>query len=147
MGIREREWFSLSWWGKPVSNFLIHKIELKITLFLLTSWVLHETRIKEYCVNALEIIQYYTNISYCGYCIGHLLNFIFFAVVLMEHEGRDVVIALKTKQAIRNVIAKALKNLTFLCSRGIIDKHEVIEINKVILLDSVHITPQPSWLL
>nr|XP_034796770.2 sodium/hydrogen exchanger 11 isoform X1 [Pan paniscus] len=54
-------------------------------------------------------------------------------LVLMEHEGRDVVIALKTKQAIRNVIAKALKNLTFLCSRGIIDKHEVIEINKVLL--------------
>ncbi|XP_033055084.1 sodium/hydrogen exchanger 11 [Trachypithecus francoisi] len=52
---------------------------------------------------------------------------------LIEHEGRDVVIALKTKQAIRNVIAKALKNLTFLCSRGIIDKHESTEINKVLL--------------
>uniref|UniRef100_A0A2K6RM08 Solute carrier family 9 member C2 (putative) n=1 Tax=Rhinopithecus roxellana TaxID=61622 RepID=A0A2K6RM08_RHIRO len=64
---------------------------------------------------------------------------------LIEHEGRDVVIALKTKQAIRNVIAKALKNLTFLCSRGIIDKHESTEINKVILLDSICIIPQPSW--
>ncbi|XP_060221076.1 sodium/hydrogen exchanger 11 [Meriones unguiculatus] len=52
---------------------------------------------------------------------------------LIEHEGRDVVIALKTKQAIRNVIAKALKNLTFLWSRGIIDKHEGIEMNKVLL--------------
>nr|BAB62996.1 hypothetical protein [Macaca fascicularis] len=52
---------------------------------------------------------------------------------LIEHEGRDVVIALKTKQAIRNVIAKALKNLTFLCSRGIIDKHDSTEINKVLL--------------
>ncbi|KAL4674724.1 hypothetical protein H8959_018658 [Pygathrix nigripes] len=51
---------------------------------------------------------------------------------LIEHEGRDVVIALKTKQAIRNVIAKALKNLTFLCSRGIIDKYESTEINKTI---------------
>nr|XP_004658939.1 sodium/hydrogen exchanger 11 [Jaculus jaculus] len=51
----------------------------------------------------------------------------------IEHEGRDVVIALKTKQAIRNVIAKALKNLTFLWSRGIIDKHEGIEMNKVLL--------------
>ncbi|XP_057583221.1 sodium/hydrogen exchanger 11 [Hippopotamus amphibius kiboko] len=52
---------------------------------------------------------------------------------LIEHEGRDVVIALKTKQAIRNVIAKALKSLTFLWSRGIIDKHEGIEMNKVLL--------------
>ncbi|XP_045308843.1 sodium/hydrogen exchanger 11 isoform X3 [Leopardus geoffroyi] len=52
---------------------------------------------------------------------------------LIEHEGRDVVIALKTRQAIRNVIAKALKNLTFLWSRGIIDKHEGIEMNKVLL--------------
>ncbi|XP_077757836.1 sodium/hydrogen exchanger 11 isoform X10 [Canis aureus] len=52
---------------------------------------------------------------------------------LIEHEGRDVVIALKTRQAIRRVIAKALKNLTFLWSRGIIDKHEGIEMNKVFL--------------
>ncbi|XP_003925488.3 sodium/hydrogen exchanger 11 [Saimiri boliviensis] len=52
---------------------------------------------------------------------------------LIEHECRDVVIALKTKQAIRNVIAEALKNLTFLWSRGIIDKHEGIEMNKVLL--------------
>ncbi|XP_008577483.1 PREDICTED: sodium/hydrogen exchanger 11 [Galeopterus variegatus] len=51
----------------------------------------------------------------------------------IEHECRDVVIALKTKQAIRNVIAKALKNLTFLWSRGIIDKYEGIEMNKVLL--------------
>nr|XP_020757910.1 sodium/hydrogen exchanger 11 isoform X2 [Odocoileus virginianus texanus] len=52
---------------------------------------------------------------------------------LIEHEGRDVVIALKTKQAIRNVIAKALKSLTFLSSRGIIDKYESLEMNKVLL--------------
>nr|XP_031291605.1 sodium/hydrogen exchanger 11 [Camelus dromedarius] len=52
---------------------------------------------------------------------------------LIEHEGRDVVIALKTKQAIRNVIAKALESLTFLWSRGIIDKYEGIELNKVLL--------------
>ncbi|XP_045838861.1 sodium/hydrogen exchanger 11 [Meles meles] len=52
---------------------------------------------------------------------------------LIEHEGRDVVIALKTRQAIRSVIAKALKNLTFLWSRGIIDKHEGTEMNKVLL--------------
>ncbi|KAM4861360.1 sodium/hydrogen exchanger 11 isoform 1-T3 [Thomomys bottae] len=52
---------------------------------------------------------------------------------LIEHEGRDVVIALKTKQAIQNVMAMALKNLTFLWSRGIIDKHEGIEMNKVLL--------------
>ncbi|KAM5203150.1 sodium/hydrogen exchanger 11 [Hipposideros larvatus] len=51
----------------------------------------------------------------------------------IEHRGRDVVIALKTKQAIRNVIAKALKNLTFLWSRGIIDDHEGIEMNKILL--------------
>ncbi|KAM5237689.1 sodium/hydrogen exchanger 11 [Ctenodactylus gundi] len=51
----------------------------------------------------------------------------------IEHEGRDVVIALKTKQAVQNVIAKALKNLIFLWSRGIIDKHEGIEMNKVLL--------------
>ncbi|KAI4563469.1 hypothetical protein MJT46_019825, partial [Ovis ammon polii x Ovis aries] len=50
-----------------------------------------------------------------------------------QHEGRDVVIALKTKQAIRNVIAKALKSLTFLSSRGIIDKYESVEMNKVLL--------------
>ncbi|XP_036090505.1 sodium/hydrogen exchanger 11 isoform X3 [Rousettus aegyptiacus] len=52
---------------------------------------------------------------------------------LIEHEGRDVVIALKTRQAIRNVISKALKNLTFLWSRGIIDKHEGTEVNKALL--------------
>ncbi|XP_004706879.2 sodium/hydrogen exchanger 11 [Echinops telfairi] len=51
----------------------------------------------------------------------------------IEHEGRDVVIALKSKQAILNVILKAQKNLTFLCSRGIIDKHEGIEIYTVFL--------------
>ncbi|EPQ08661.1 Sodium/hydrogen exchanger 11 [Myotis brandtii] len=52
---------------------------------------------------------------------------------LIEHEGRDVVIALKTRQAIQTVIAKSLKHLAFLCSRGIIDKHEGIEMNKVLL--------------
>lgn len=54
-----------------------------------------------------------------------------FASGLIEHEGRDVVIALKTRQAIQTVIAKSLKHLAFLCSRGIIDKHEGIEMNKV----------------
>lgn len=58
---------------------------------------------------------------------------VYFPPGLLEHEGRDVVIALKTKQAIRHVIAKALKNLTFLWSRGIIDKHEGIEMNKVVM--------------
>ena len=77
---------------------------------------------------------------------------ILFASGLIEHEGRDVVIALKTKQAIRNVIAKALKSLTFLWSRGIIDKHEGIEMNKVrkqfsILLDSISRTLKPAVLL
>ncbi|XP_059530212.1 sodium/hydrogen exchanger 11 [Myotis daubentonii] len=52
---------------------------------------------------------------------------------LIEHEDRDVVIALKTRQAIQTVIAKSLKHLAFLCSRGIIDKHEGIEMNKVLL--------------
>ncbi|XP_054549441.1 sodium/hydrogen exchanger 11 isoform X1 [Talpa occidentalis] len=52
----------------------------------------------------------------------------------IEHQCRDVVITLKTRQAIQNVIAKALKNLTFLWSRGIIDKYEGKEINKVLLL-------------
>ncbi|XP_016077033.1 PREDICTED: sodium/hydrogen exchanger 11 [Miniopterus natalensis] len=52
---------------------------------------------------------------------------------LIEHEGRDVVIALKTRQAIQTVIAKSLKHLSFLCSRGIIDRHEGIEMNKVLL--------------
>uniref|UniRef100_G3U2W0 Solute carrier family 9 member C2 (putative) n=1 Tax=Loxodonta africana TaxID=9785 RepID=G3U2W0_LOXAF len=52
---------------------------------------------------------------------------------LIEHEGRDVVIALKSKQAIQNVIHKAQKNLTFLWSRGIIGNHEGIEMKKVLL--------------
>ncbi|KAM5295331.1 sodium/hydrogen exchanger 11 [Glossophaga mutica] len=52
---------------------------------------------------------------------------------LIEHEGRDVVIALKTRQAIQTVIAKPLKHLSFLWSRGIIDKHEGVEMNKVLL--------------
>ncbi|KAM9212068.1 sodium/hydrogen exchanger 11 [Dugong dugon] len=52
---------------------------------------------------------------------------------LIEHEGRDVVIALKSKHAIQTVIHKAQKNLTFLWSRGIIDNHEGIEMNKVLL--------------
>ncbi|XP_045694708.1 sodium/hydrogen exchanger 11 [Phyllostomus hastatus] len=52
---------------------------------------------------------------------------------LIEHEGRDVVIALKTRQAIQTVITKSLKHLSFLWSRGIIDKHEGVEMNKVLL--------------
>ncbi|XP_006867160.1 PREDICTED: sodium/hydrogen exchanger 11 [Chrysochloris asiatica] len=52
---------------------------------------------------------------------------------LIEHEGRDVVIALKSKQAIQNVICKAQENLIFLWSRGIIDKQEGIEMNTVLL--------------
>ncbi|XP_056671537.1 sodium/hydrogen exchanger 11 isoform X1 [Monodelphis domestica] len=52
---------------------------------------------------------------------------------LIEHECREVVIALKTKQAIRNVLGKALKNLRFLWSRGIIDKIEGINMNKLFL--------------
>ncbi|XP_066219928.1 sodium/hydrogen exchanger 11 [Saccopteryx leptura] len=52
---------------------------------------------------------------------------------LIERECRDVVIALKTKQAVRTVISRALKELTFQSSRGIIDHHEVIEVNKVLL--------------
>lgn len=100
----------------------------------------------------MEIINHYTNISYyCAYCIVCLLT-VLFASGLIEHEGRDVVIALKTRQAIRSVIAKALKNLTFLWSRGIIDKHEGIEMNKVIKLfstwlDSMGPTPKPALLL
>lgn len=152
MGIRQREWFSPSWWGKPVFNFLVHKMEMKITLVLVPSQVLYETRMKGYCINTLEIINYCTNISYyCGYCIVCLL-IVLFAPGLIEHEGRDVVIALKTRQAIRNVIAKALKNLTFLWSRGIIDKHEGVEMNKVIkklsiFLDCMRPTPKPALFL
>ncbi|XP_031792768.1 sodium/hydrogen exchanger 11 isoform X1 [Sarcophilus harrisii] len=52
---------------------------------------------------------------------------------LLEHECREVVIALKTKQAIRNVLGKALKNLRFLWSRGIIDKTEGSKMNKLFL--------------
>lgn len=124
---------------------------MKVTLVLPASHALYEAGMKGYCVNTLEIINDYTNISYYhGYGIVCLPT-VLFASVLIEHEGRDVVIALKTRQAIRNVIAKALKNLTFLWSRGIIDKHEGIEMNKVIkqlsmLLDSMSPTPTPVWL-
>uniref|UniRef100_A0A4X2KDA2 Cyclic nucleotide-binding domain-containing protein n=1 Tax=Vombatus ursinus TaxID=29139 RepID=A0A4X2KDA2_VOMUR len=52
---------------------------------------------------------------------------------LIERECREVVIALKTKQAIRNVLGKALKNLRFLWSRGIIDKIEGSKMNKLFL--------------
>ncbi|EHA99743.1 Sodium/hydrogen exchanger 11, partial [Heterocephalus glaber] len=52
---------------------------------------------------------------------------------LIEHENRDVVIALKTKQAVRRVFAKAQKRLTFLWSRGIMDRHEANSMNKVFL--------------
>ncbi|KAM6166245.1 sodium/hydrogen exchanger 11 [Erethizon dorsatum] len=51
----------------------------------------------------------------------------------IEHENRDVVIALKTKQVVRRVFAKAQKRLTFLWSRGIMDRHEAISMNKVFL--------------
>ncbi|XP_013376242.1 PREDICTED: sodium/hydrogen exchanger 11 [Chinchilla lanigera] len=51
----------------------------------------------------------------------------------IEHENRDVVIALKTKQAVRRVFAKAQKRLTFLWSRGIMDRHEAISMNNVFL--------------
>ncbi|XP_074078142.1 sodium/hydrogen exchanger 11 isoform X2 [Macrotis lagotis] len=53
---------------------------------------------------------------------------------LIERECREVVIALKTKQAIRSVLGKALKNLRFLCSRGIIDKIEGTKMNKLFLI-------------
>lgn len=107
---------------------------------------------KGYCVNTLEIKNSYTNVSYYHGCGFVCLLMVLFASGLIEHEGRDVVIALKTRQAIRTVIAKALKNLTFLWSRGIIDKHEGIEMNKVIkqlsmLLDSMSPTPKPAPLL
>ncbi|XP_036611398.1 sodium/hydrogen exchanger 11 [Trichosurus vulpecula] len=52
---------------------------------------------------------------------------------LIEHECREVVISLKTKQAILNVLGKALKNLRFLRSRGIIDEIEGIKTNKLFL--------------
>ncbi|XP_023566114.1 sodium/hydrogen exchanger 11 isoform X2 [Octodon degus] len=51
----------------------------------------------------------------------------------IEHENRDVVIALKTKQAVRRIFAKAQKRLTFLWSRGIMDRHEAISMNNVFL--------------
>lgn len=136
----------------PVFNVLIHKMQMKIALVLPASHVLYEAGIKGYCVSTLEITNYYTHNSYYrGYGIVCLLT-VLFASGLIEHEGRDVVIALKTRQAIRNVIAKALKNLTFLWSRGIIDKHEGIEMNKVIkqlstLLDSMSPTPEAALLL
>ena len=146
------EWISVSWWRKPFFNFLIYKMEMKITVVLLASQVLYKTGMERYWVNALEIISCYANIHYyCGYWIVCLL-LLLFASGLIEHEGRDVVIALKTKQAIRNVIAKALKSLTFLSSRGIIDKYESLEMNKVskqfpMLLDSINPTLTSEILL
>lgn len=81
-----------------------------------------------------------------------LLDDSFICSGLIEHESRNIVIASKTKQAIRNVIAEALKNLNFLWSRGIIDNHEGIEIKKVIkqfptLLDSICLILRPAVLL
>ncbi|XP_068921536.1 sodium/hydrogen exchanger 11 [Petaurus breviceps papuanus] len=52
---------------------------------------------------------------------------------LIEHECQEVVIALKTKQAIRNILGKAQKNLSFLWSRGIIDKIEGTKMHKLFL--------------
>lgn len=77
----------------------------------------------------MAITSLCTNAGYWGYAC--LLIDVSLTPGLIEHECRDVVIALKTRQAIQTVIAKALKHLTFLCSRGIIDKHEGIEMNKV----------------
>nr|XP_003474692.2 sodium/hydrogen exchanger 11 [Cavia porcellus] len=51
----------------------------------------------------------------------------------IEHENRDIVIALKTKQVVRRVFAKAQKHLTFLWSRGIMDRNEAVSMHKVFL--------------
>lgn len=151
MEIWQREWLSPSWWGKPVSTFLIHKMEIKRTgpTDLTSSVWNRNKRILRNCFGNYEVLYKYLWSLWLLRC---LLADSFVCSGLIEHEGRNVLIALKTKQAIRNVIAKALKNLTFLWSRGIIDDPEGIEMNKVtkqfpILLDSTSLAPQPALLL
>ncbi|XP_049633562.1 LOW QUALITY PROTEIN: sodium/hydrogen exchanger 11 [Suncus etruscus] len=51
----------------------------------------------------------------------------------IKSEFRDIGGALETRSAILTVLAKALKNLTFLGSRGFISKQECVGINKVLL--------------
>lgn len=85
---------------------------------------------KDYCTNTIDNCN---TILVVIVVTAQVAYQVYFFPGLIEHEGRDVVIALKTKQAIRYVIAKALKNLSFLWSRGIIDKHEGIEMNKVVM--------------
>ena len=46
-----------NWWRKPFFNFLIYKMEMKITVVLLASQVLYKTGMKRYWVNALEIVN------------------------------------------------------------------------------------------
>ena len=127
-----REWCSPRWRGGPVFGSLTHRAERKITLVPSASQVLHETGTKGRCTSPLETAACCTSVGYCwGPCAVGLLR-VSLAPGLIEHEGRDVVIALKTRQAIQTVIAKSLKHLSFLWSRGIIDKHEGIEMNKVV---------------
>lgn len=113
--------------------------------------VLFETGTKEYCISTLEIANSYKYLLLL-WLLHCLLDDSFICSGLIEHESRNIVIASKTKQAIRNVIAEALKNLNFLWSRGIIDNHEGIEIKKVIkqfptLLDSICLILRPAVLL
>lgn len=129
MGIRQAGRFSPGWQGAQISVFSPVKWRPK-SLALAASQALRETGTRGRCVKALEIRPWPR--AACpprSPAAGSRATFL--RPGLIEHEGRDVVIALKTRQAIRNVISKALKNLTFLWSRGIIDKHEGTEVNKV----------------
>ncbi|XP_025020563.1 sodium/hydrogen exchanger 10-like [Python bivittatus] len=53
---------------------------------------------------------------------------------LMQRDYPDIVIAVKTKQAVQTVLNTAFETLKFMISGGIVDKNEGAELNKVILL-------------
>ncbi|XP_063145340.1 sodium/hydrogen exchanger 10-like [Candoia aspera] len=63
---------------------------------------------------------------------------------LMQRDYPDIVIAVKTKQAVQTVLNTAFETLKFMISGGIVDKNEGVELNKVILLKKQQLASLPS---
>ncbi|XP_013909895.1 PREDICTED: sodium/hydrogen exchanger 10-like [Thamnophis sirtalis] len=78
--------------------------------------------------------------SLIGQIAGHEKVYV---VRLMQRDYPDIVIAVKTKQAVQTVLNTAFETLKFMISGGIVDKNEGNELHKVILLRKQQIGKLP----
>ncbi|KAG8125633.1 hypothetical protein E2320_020787, partial [Naja naja] len=62
---------------------------------------------------------------------------------LMQRDYPDIVIAVKTRQAVQTVLNTAFETLKFMIAGGIVDKNEGNELHKVILLRKQHLGRLP----